>query len=358
MEVSRKASFRTIWNDKNVTEDLSKYLSSVSYTDHEEGFSDEVSFTFDNSTGLFSEDWYPTAGTTIQLFIGYEDKQVDCGLFQVDEVVLTGLPDVAEIKAMAAGVTQALRTRNSKAFEALNLKQIAQFYCNKHGLELVDTSSMLSQINLDRKTQKDETDLSFLSNLAKEYGFIFSIKGKKLIFISYYDLDNQPSIKEIDKTEIGNYSLTEKTYDTYASSLISVKNPKKGKVVESTSNAELVSYAGDVFKVYGSAPNKQIAEAKAKAGLWNKNKFKQSGSLSNLEGDPDLVAGVNFDLTGVGLGSGKYHITTSTHTVTGNDSYTTSIEIRKTGTVPKPKRVPRTISPSPTVNETVNNDMQ
>ena len=270
MEVSKKASFRTIWNDKDVSKDFTPYLSSVTYSDREEGASDEVTFTFDNSTGLFSEDWYPTEGTTIQLFIGYEDKQVDCGLFQVDEIVLSGLPDVAEIKGLSAGITKALRTRNNKAFEEMTLRQIALFFCNKHGLTLVDTSSMLSQINLDRKTQEAKTDLAFLAELAKEYGFLFSIKGNKLVFISYYDLDAAAPVKSIDKTEIGGYSFTDKTFDTFAKGSISVKNTKKNKVVSTTVNSTLTSYNGDTFQVYGSAKNEAQAEAKVKAGLWNK----------------------------------------------------------------------------------------
>lgn len=341
MEVSRKASFRTIWNDKDVSKDFTPYLSSVSYTDREEGASDEVTFTFDNSTGIFSEDWYPSEGTTIQLFIGYEDKQVDCGLFQVDEIVLSGLPDTAEIKGLSAGVTKALRTKNNKAFEEMTLKQIALFFCNKHGLTLVDTSSMLSQINLDRKTQENKTDLSFLAELAKEYGFLFSIKGNKLVFISYYDLDKSEPVKSIDKTEIGGYSFTDKTFDTFTKGSISVKNNKTNKVI-SYEGSDLEGKAiVDTVILKGKASNKSQAEAKVKACLWNKNKMKQTGSLNNITGDPELVAGVNIEITGFGLASGVYHILSSTHTVSGGSAYTMSLEIRKKGDVEKPKRVPK-----------------
>lgn len=343
-EIAKKPIVKVIWNNKDIATTVSEYLSSITYTDHEEGASDECTLTFDNTSGIWSEDWYPVEGDNEQSFIGYGDKLIDCGIFQVDEITLSGMPDVIEIKTIASGITKALRTRNNKAFEEMTLKQIALFFCNKHGLNLVDNSSLkISEINLDRKTQENKTDLAFLSELSKEYGFLFSVKGNNLVFIDYYTLDNAPSVMEIDKTDISNYSLTNKTYDTYASATFKKRNPKKGNLVtgrydyEDWDNKKLV----DIQIISGKAGNVQQVEAKVKGGLWNKNKFKESGTLNDLPGDPLLVAGVNIDLTGFGLASGKYHIVTSTHTVSGGDSYTTSLEIRKTGTLPKPKRVPR-----------------
>ena len=143
-EIARKGVVKIIWNGKDITTDVSKYISSISYTDHEEGMSDEATFTFDNSTQIWSEDWYPTQGDTIELYMGYNDTIFKCGLFEVDEIVLAGPPNTIEIKTIAAGITKALRTRNNHAFEAQTLRQIALYFCNKHGFTLVDNSSIFS----------------------------------------------------------------------------------------------------------------------------------------------------------------------------------------------------------------------
>jgi len=343
-EIARKGVVKIIWNGKDITTDVSKYISSISYTDHEEGMSDEATFTFDNSTQIWSEDWYPTQGDTIELYMGYNDKIFKCGLFEVDEIVLAGPPNTIEIKTIAAGITKALRTRNNHAFEAQTLRQIALYFCNKHGFTLVDNSSLMSQINVERKTQENKTDLAFLSEIAKEYGLIFSLRGSKLQFTSYYDLDNAEATKDIDVTNMGSYSIKEKTYDTYASAEFVARNKKKGKIVKSTVTA--VSLNGnitvkDVYKTKGSGKNTQQGERKNYAGLWNKNKFKQTCTVNGMEGDPELEAGINFNLTGIGLGSGKYHLVSTTHTISGDSAYTMDLDMRKTGTIPKAKRVPK-----------------
>ena len=340
-EIANKPIAKIIWNGKNVTGDLQPFLSSVTYTDNEEGAADDVSIVLDNGSGLWYGDWYPAEGDILELYLGYENKLLNCGLFQIDELNFTGKPDIITVKAIASFVTKSLRTRNSKAFEAQTLRQIALYFCGKHGLKLVDNSDkMLGQIYIERKTQEEKTDLQFLSELATEFGFIFSIKGNDLIFTSFYNLDNADAIKDISIYQIGNYSITEKCFDTYAYANLVKRDAKKNTVSNEYQTFDGKTVKEDLLLISGSGGNKKTQEAKVKAGLWSKNRFKQSGSLNDFPGDPYLVAGMNFNLTGLNLISGKYHITKSNHTITGDGAYTTSVDIRKCGEILKPKRVP------------------
>lgn len=339
-EIARQPDCRILWNSKDVTTDLRAFNSAVSYTDHEEGASDDISIDLDNSEGLWSGDWYPVEGDTLELFIGYTDKMVSCGLFQIDELTLSGPPHKISIKAISSFVSKSLRTRNNKAFEAQTLRQIAQFYCTKHSLKLIDeTDNILSQIYLERKTQENKTDLQFLAELATEFGFLFSVKGENLIFTSYYNLDNAEPVKDISVNQIGNYSITEKTYDTYSEASITKRVVRKNKVVSDVQTGD-ITWTTNTNVQSGHVENTKQAEIKNKSGLWNKNRFKQSGTLNNLPGDPDLIAGINFNLTGIGQASGTYHIVKSSHDISASGAYTTTLEIRKTGTIPEPKRVP------------------
>lgn len=53
------------------------------------------------------------------------------------------------------------------------MKQIAQYFATKHGLKLVGNVSDLQKIEVEHKTQEKQTDLAFLSRLAREYGIVF-----------------------------------------------------------------------------------------------------------------------------------------------------------------------------------------
>jgi len=342
-EIANTPIAQIIWNGKDVIVDLKPFLSSVNYTDQEEGAADDVSIVLDNGAGLWSGDWHPVEGDTLELFMGYSDKLMNCGLFQVDEVVTSGPPDIITVKAIASFITKTLRTKNSKAFEKQTLRQIATFFCLKHGLKLIDNSdNMLGQIFLERKTQEQKTDLQFLSELATEYGFVFSVKGSNLIFTSYYALDNAEAVRDIAKNQIGNYNITEKCYDTYKYAVLTKRDSKTNKVTAETQTFDGVTVKDDVLLIVGTGGNKKTIEAKVKSGLWNKNRFKQAGTLNDIPGDPLLVASMNFNLTGLNNVSGKYHIVRSSHTISGDGAYTTSLEVRKTGDIPKPKRVPPT----------------
>jgi len=339
-EIARTPVARIIWNGHDATTDLKPLLSSVTFTDHEEGAADDVEITLDNSEGLWFNSQYPTEGDTMQLYLGYTDKLIDCGLFQIDELTLSGAPHVIDIKAISSFISKALKTKNSKAFESQTLRQVAQYFCGKHNLRLIDkTENMLVQVYIDRITQEEETDLQFLSRLAKEYGFLFSVKGEKLTFTSYYELDNAPAVKDISVLQLSNYSITEKTYDTYSAGFLRKRDSRRNKIIEADYSDGLSTKNVNSEHVIGNVSNEKQAEQRIRGRLWSKNKAKQSGIL-NLEGDPSLIAGINFNLTGLGNASGKYHITTSTHKISGDGAYLTSLEIRKTGSVPKPQRVP------------------
>ena len=343
MEIAREGKILIYWNGRNVTGDISKYISAVSYTDHEEGSCDECSITLLNEDGLWSGSWYPDFGDTVRIYLGYTDSLMDCGLFEIDELKFSGVPDMLEIKGIAAGITKELRTRNNKEFESQTLKQIAEYFCTKHSLELVDdtvidsTQASIGQVVIDRKTQEDKSDLQFLAEIATEYGFVFSIRGTKMVFVSYYTLDNKESSFTLRKNQLSNYSISEKTWDTYQAANVKSLDVKNDAVIEDSQNSEVETTKVDTIEIKSGSRNTQQAEIVAKAALWDKNKLKQTGALNDLPGNAGYVAGLNFDLVSMQNMGGKWHITTSNHNVSGDGAYTTSLEIRKTGFIPIPE---------------------
>lgn len=322
---------------KNITEDVSELLSSVEYTDKLEEESDEVRMVFDDASRLWQTDWYPQQGDTMTLRIGYKDNMLDCGVFEIDEIELSGGMDTGDsltVKAIAAAINKGMRTICSKAFEKQTLQKIAQQIADKHSLKIV---GKIPKIELGRVTQNGESDLSFLSRLAKKYGIIFSVRGDKLIFVAPGELEGQAPIADFDKSTINSYQFKDRTADTYDSALVSQRDIKQNKVNKYKKVSSGEPGKPDMYVLNDHAENDGQAEALAGGALRDKNKEKLTGSFST-DGNPLLCSGVNVAMNGFGAFSGTWLVKESKHSVTSDGGYQTSVELTKELQVKTPQK--------------------
>lgn len=324
----RKVAFKILIAGTDITEDISPYFTDISYTDRTEGESDSIEISLDDTDGLWKTSWYPTKGDTLSAQIGYEDELLPCGTFEIDEVEISGPPDVVVIRAVAAGIKQAVRSKDSSAHEKKTLRKIAETIAEKHGFTV---DGEIQNIQIDRATQNRETDLAFLKRISWKYGHVFSIREKKLTFTTIYDLEATTAVAEILKSDIISYSFRDKTSETYKAAEVSYHDPVTGKVISATEGAITADgdTAADTLKVYGKAENKGQAIAMAKAALYRANTRKIEGSVS-APGNIYLVAGNSVMVTGIGDKiDGKHFIKESNHRVSRGGGYVTDISIKK-----------------------------
>lgn len=313
---------------KNVTGDVSPYLSKITCTDRVEDESDDVSLTFEDTTAKWQKPWYPQQGDSLEIKLGMPGNMLDCGLFEIDEIEFEFPPDTFNVKGIGAAITKSLRTKNSKAFEKQSLKKIAQYFADKHELKLTGNIGDLAKIQIERKTQDKETDISFLAKLAKEYGLIFSVRGQQLVFMTTDELEAKPAVMTIDKTQMGKARFQDKTSQVYAAATVATRDVRSNTVRKWQIKPSGDPAKKDTLIVGGRVENEGQAQAKAKGALKEKNKDKITGTIT-LPGSNKLIAGVNVELTGVGEFSGKWHITQSTHSVDPAGGYITDIAVRK-----------------------------
>ena len=313
---------------KNITQEVSVFLSSVEYIDKLEEESDEINIVLDDVSGLWQSDWYPQQGDALALKMGYPGNMLHCGEFEIDEIELRGQPDQLTVKALATAISKDMRTKNSRAYEKQTLKEIAQFIANKHGLKLVGDTSQLGGLPVGRKTQNNESDLAFLSRMCKQYGIIFSVRGDQLVFLNPENLENGDAIAKFNRSQLATYSFKDKTADTFEAAVVSKRDIRTNSVpkwrvennADPTQKAELV--------VGGRVENESQAKATADGALRDKNKDKLTGSFST-DGNPLLVAGVNVEMEGFGAFSGKWNIKESRHKIDIGSGYVTDVQIRK-----------------------------
>jgi phage protein D len=346
MEAIKKPQFQVLYNSKDISKDISKSLISVSYSDAEEGETDEIQIELEDTDGLWRDAWYPQKKDSIELSIGYDGVLMYCGKFVIDEVSLRGAPDTVTIRGLAAAINSPLRSKNSTAHEKQTLKQIAEKIAAKNGLTV---SGEIGNIQIARVTQNRETDLAFLARVAKDYGYLFSVRDKNLIFTSIYNLEKGQPVLDIDRTDLISYSVTDKSVKTFKAATVKYREPKTNKVVSATVKAgdpleggdgvvggATSTTADDEMLITDKAENEQQARLKAQAALHRANTTGQDGNF-DLYGEPLFVAGNNFLLTGMGALSGRWHISKSTHTISRGGGYVTSLEAKRLKDVEKPE---------------------
>lgn len=352
MEAIKKPQFQVVYGSKDITKDISKSLISLTYNDAEEGETDDVSFEVEDTDGLWRDAWYPSKGDTIELSIGYDGVLMNCGKFVVDEIALQGAPDTVTIRGLAAATNSPLRTKRSTAHEKQTLKQIAEKIAAKNGLSV---QGEIANIQIERVTQNRESDLGFLARIAKEYGYLFSVRDKSLIFTSIYGIEGGQPVLDIDRTDLIRYRVTDKSVATFKAATVKYREPKTNAVVTATVNAgdklslitttaiDIVTgganttTSSDVLELDLKAENKQQATTKAQAALHRANTDGQDGNFV-VYGEPLFVAGNNFMLTGMGKLSGKWHISKSSHSISRGSGYITSIEAKRIKDVDKPEQ--------------------
>ena len=317
-----KPVFKIEYENKDITASISPYVLSVTYSDFEHGQSDEVEIQLEDKDHLWKGSWYPSKGDTLKLNIGYEnEKLLNCGSFEIDEMEFFAPPDTVNLKALAANIKKALRQNNSVAYENKTLFQIAQEIANKHNLKLVGN---VKDIRIKRITQNNKRDLEFLKNLAEEYGYIFKVSDNKLTFFESAKLKSPSPALIINRKDIISYNFKDKTHDQYKSCEVVYMNPKDKKTV--SANIKGTSTKADSLKLNTRCENKEQAILKATAAM-NKNASIE-GTIT-LIGNPHLVAGLNIELKGLYKLSAKYHIKSAKHTIERTSGYKTELEAEK-----------------------------
>lgn len=327
------ATYKVVYNNKDITKDISDHLISLVYTDKVSGEADEFEMEIEDKDDLWKNDWYPDKNATLYAEIYDNASVLICGNFQIDEPQFSfnkDSGDVASIKAVSAYYSTALRTKKHSAHENKTLGEIARTIAAKHGLTV---QGNIPAITIGRVTQHGQNDLAFLESLANTYGYIFSVKGKTMVFTDITSLEKGASVLTLKKTDLESCDVTDKTAQTFKNANVKYHNPQTKEDVEYSSGDDENVSSADTLAIRTKAENKQQAERIATTNLYRKNSFQKEGEIT-VKGNTRLVSGVNFQLVGCGKLSALYHVIESVHTISRSDGYTTQLKIKQVGDVP------------------------
>ncbi|EEJ8782827.1 phage protein D [Salmonella enterica subsp. enterica] len=330
-------AYRLVYNRKDITHDVSVYVTSVSYTDRLSGESDEIQVDLEDSEGRWRDAWYPGKGDTLTLQMGYAGEPLrECGTFSIDEIEMSGPPDSVSLRGLATSVTVAMRTKVSRGFENTTLAAIAQRIAGKHHLQL---QGQIEPLTLDRVTQYDETDLAFLKRLARDYGYLVKVTHTHVIFSSLDKLRDAPPTFTFTRPDISRYSLRDTINRIYKGAKHRSQNSRTKQVVtyqadggESTTTVSTATRGKntsvDTLTLSGRSGNQGTAARRTRAALNLKNQYQKVATLS-MAGNIRLRAGHNVTLTGFGASDGKWLTGSVRHSMTRSGGYTMDVEVAR-----------------------------
>lgn len=339
-DLARRVLPRVTIGGHDATAALDPCLIGLSYTDNASGKADEIQIEVHDRDGRWAGGWMPQKGTVVTAEITCLNwfgpdtiATLPCGSFSVDEVDYSGPPGKVSIKAVSAALTSSLReTNQTRAWENYSLHGVANQIATSHDLTLMYNGP---DFTFTRQDQREESDLAFVTRLARDRGLGVKVHDGKLVLSDLLTLDQQSGTLTIPRSgsmfSPKSWRFTLKSEGTaYNGCEVSYLDPET-RELRSYRFQDPSTGAGEARKIV--AVNQRIeseAEARdfAQKNLRNLNAGEATGSIT-IMGHPGLVAGKVITLTDFGLYDGDYMVETASHK-TGGGAYETAADLRRT----------------------------
>lgn len=312
-----KPQFRLVANSQDITDTIRQRFISLRLTDEAGLQSDTLEVKLADHDPR-QRIILPPTGAELELWLGYDGQAQRMGLFVVDGFDLTGPPDAVTIKAKAspydgtpAGKT-GMQTQKTRSWdEGTLLGGMVQTIAEDHNLEPAVADSLAS-ITLPHIDQINESDISLITRVAKNYDAIAKPAGGKLI------LAKRGQSRAVSGQPLPAITLTPGQVTSWRVSI--AKRNEAGTVIATWRD---VSAAADHDETVGTGePIKRLrhqftsqAEAR-KAARAEYQMGKRAGSqlAVSLPGDPDLISEGRITLEGFRDGvNGEWLLTRVEH---------------------------------------------
>lgn len=180
MSSARAAAFRVTLDGKDLTSKIEPRLQGLSITECRQDEADSLDITLDDHDGRMA---IPNRGAVLEVSIGWAGAAlVNKGKFTVNEVEHSGAPDRISIRARSASMTKDMGERQEKSWHGQNLGEIVRTISGRHKLKPVVGPRLASTV-IPHIDQTNESDMSFLTRLAKRFDAVMTVKDGNLLFL-------------------------------------------------------------------------------------------------------------------------------------------------------------------------------
>ena len=178
--VYQQPSYQLVVDGRDITPTVQARLVSLSLRMARSGEADQLDLVLDDSDGKLQ---IPEVGAKVSLRLGYTrgGSMADMGDFVVDEVGHDGAPDKLSLTARSANMRGKLRSRASKSWHRKTLGDVVGDLAKRNDLQLSIEPTLAAKA-VAHIDQTNESDINFLTRLAKLHDAVATIKKEKLLF--------------------------------------------------------------------------------------------------------------------------------------------------------------------------------
>jgi hypothetical protein len=313
--------FRILADSADITAAIRARLVSLSVTDEAGTDSDSAEITLDDRDGVIA---LPRTGAQLEIGMGYKESGVlTMGRYVVDEISLSSNPQTLRIRSRAADLRQGLKRPRTRPWEDVSVSDIVSTIAAEHGYEPKVAQALASE-QIKHLDQLDESDLHFLTRLARERGAIAKPAGGMLLFVPPGEAKsasgkNLPAIT-LDRNEFTRWSVTIAERGKYLSVIARWHDPDTA-----TEHSVTVGEGDPTYTIRRLYPDEATATSAARAQL---DAFTRGVATLRATGpgNPTFVGESPLTISGVRSGvDGSWSVTRVTHRI-DKGGYTCDIE--------------------------------
>ena len=315
--------YKVTVNGKELTPTLNAVLLSLEINELNGEEADTLRLELDDSKGEIA---LPSHGAEIHIFIGWKSQElVDKGTYTVDEIEHQGAPDRVVIHARSAAMVNSLPGKKSRSWYRVTLYQVVSEIADEHNLTPV-VGDDLANLKLAAPQQTAESDLHFLTRLAKGFDAIATVKSNYLLFVKK-GAAKTASGKAMPTVEVERTSTTRHHYrNTKRGAYTGVK--ARWRSIESRAyNWELAGSVERTTELVETFATQEDATEAAKAE-WNRlQRGLANLTISMAAGRPEVGAEMKLKCLGVKkeIDQENWVIVKATHSI-GPTAFTTHLE--------------------------------
>lgn len=292
---------KLIYEGKDITDEVQ--IQSADITDNAGGMADSLEICFSDTKKLWSE-WKPRKNNKVQII----QDGFDTGEMYIDE--LEQQRGIFIIRALS--IPKEAKTQYTKAWENVRFMEFAGEIASKYGFEL--QAYGIENHLYTRVDQFEMADFEFLAWRCRLEGYMIKIAGNKVVIYDERFMENTEPANTINLgTMDGNYAFKSKSTGVYGICRVTC-----GSLQYEFTAANVLGPTLKINDMYFDS----LAEGErySKGLLRYHNKHENIGKFT-IKLDPGLAAGNTINISGIGLGDGKYFCDQVVHKLVSNKTY-------------------------------------